>query len=103
MAVVWGVRNVHYWQPSLVDLLIQPSMAITLAWWAIADSIARGRSIPLLSRNWFVIAAGVAVPGYVIWSRGWRGVGLLLLHAIGWYAVGVAAMIVGQIVTVVAI
>ena len=40
--------------------------------------------MPVLSKPWFFLFAGFVVPGYVIWSRGWRGVGWVLLHSVLW-------------------
>jgi hypothetical protein len=37
------------------------------------------------------------IPVYVLWSRGWRGLGLLLLHAIAWCILYAAIAITGQI------
>jgi hypothetical protein len=98
MAVIWGVRSVYGGQDSTVDLLFRATMMIALAWWAIADSVARGRPIPTMSRNWFLLSAGLTVPCYVVWSRGWRGAGLLLLGLVAWYFVSITAMVACRIV-----
>lgn len=66
-------------------------LAFVLTWWVIADASAQGHPIPLFSRNWLILVWGVAVPCYLLWSRGWWGLCLLLLHTIGWCAVVVFA------------
>jgi hypothetical protein len=73
-------------------------MTISLGCWALADSKGRRQPIPMLARPWFFLLAALLIPGYVIWSRGWRGVGWVLLHGIGWYALATIVMNVGGMV-----
>jgi hypothetical protein len=94
LAVIGGGRSAYYWQPSHLDVLLNVTLVVVLSTWAIHDSMVHGRPIPLLARAWFVIAIGIVVPGYILWSRGWRGLGWLLLHAVGWYAVATGSMLV---------
>ena len=93
LGVMWGFRSAYYWERSLLDLLIPVATAFVMCWWAISDSIARGQPIPVLSRAWFLFAAGILVPCYVVWTRGWPGVGLVLFHSIAWYVVCVLGSI----------
>lgn len=86
LAAAWGIRNIRYWEPSLLDLLAPFLLAIIFFWWSMADARRRHHAIPLLARPWFFLLAGLVVPGYVIWSRGWRGVGWVVLNAFVWYA-----------------
>lgn len=60
--------------------------SLCLAGWAITDSIRRRRPIPILSWDWYTLAAVVLVPLYVVRTRGVSGVGRVLLHAVLWYA-----------------
>ena len=92
LAVVWGVRNVWSSEPSGLDFLIPVMLAICLGWWAMVDARQRKRPIPRLSKPWFFLFAGLIVPGYIISSRGWRGLGWVVLHAVCWYALATAAM-----------
>jgi hypothetical protein len=95
MAVFLGLRNLYGDMQSELDLLMPLGIAITLWWWAVCDSKDRGRPIPILARQWFFVGAPVLVPAYVIWSRRWRGLGLVVLHVICWYGLATAAMYVG--------
>jgi len=97
LAVVWGIRNIHFWQPSLLDLLVPIALAIALGCWALVDAKRRQQQqpIPILARPWFFLLAGFVVPGYVIWSRGWRGAGWVILHAGGWYGLATVIMHAG--------
>lgn len=95
MAVVWGIRSIHYWEPSSLDLLVPIALAVALGWWAVADARSRGRPLPLFARPWFVLLAGLLVPGYVIWSRKGWGLALVLLHAVAWYGLAAIVMHVG--------
>lgn len=84
LAIIWGLRNIYFWIPSALDLLIPFIQAICLGWWAVVDAGLRGHRIPLTARWWFVLFALVVVPCYVIWSRGWRGMFWLGIHGFGW-------------------
>lgn len=95
LAFVWGVRNIYFWEPSRIDDVFPVGFAIVLGLWAIVDSCKRRHPIPLLSRQWFLLAAAIFVPGYVIWSRRWYGVGWLALHAVLWLMVATAVMHLG--------
>lgn len=98
LAVVWGVRYAYYPTPSVLEILVPLAMCAVMSTWAVSDSIARRRPIPLLARFWFFVLAGIVVPGYIIWSRGWPGVGKLFVHSIAWYALCVAAMFAARTV-----
>ena len=92
LAVVWGVRNVHYWERSILDLLVPIAFNICTAFWALVDARRRGRPIPMFAQWIFLLFAGIVVPGYVIWTRGWRGLGWLALHALLSYTVVAVTM-----------
>jgi hypothetical protein len=38
------------------------------------------------------VFAVLLVPAYVVWSRGWRGILWVTLHAVLWYVVAIAVM-----------
>ncbi len=97
IAVVWGVRNIYHTEPSGLDLLVPIAFAAALAWWAIVDARLRRHPIPVLARPWYFLLAALVVPWYVVWSRGWRGAGLVVLHATLWYALATVALHVGGV------
>ncbi|HEX4607875.1 MAG TPA: zinc ribbon domain-containing protein [Urbifossiella sp.] len=76
------------------DAVLSAVMAVALGWWAVADARARRRPIPLLARPWFVLFAGLLVPGYVVRTRGWRGAVWVVAHAVGWVVVASVVVIV---------
>lgn len=92
-----GIRSAAL-NESPLDLLVPLAITLPLAWWAIGDSRARGQPIPLLSRQWFLLAGTALVPAYVVWSRGWRGVGLVLLNAIAWLLLWFTGAVFGFLV-----
>jgi len=92
LAVAWGVRNAWFWLPSGLDLLVPVALWVALSWWAILDAKSRGYAIPVLSQQWFFLFVWILVPVYVVWSRGWRGVGYLALHSALWMAVATLTM-----------
>ena len=57
--------------------------AVNLGLWAVIDAKRRRRPIPLSLQPWFVLLGMLLVPGYVIASRRWRGLGWVLLHGVG--------------------
>jgi hypothetical protein len=92
LAAIWGMRNVYFWQRSLLDLMIPLSVMIVLYAWTIADARRQRIPIPMFARTWLFLFAVIAVPGYVLWSRGWLGLAWLFLHLMGWYLVGAVCM-----------
>jgi hypothetical protein len=98
LAEVWGVRNVWFWEPSRLDFLVPVTVAVALGWWAIVDAKQRGMMIPMFAQPWFILLAGIVVPGYIIWSRRWRGVGWVALHAALWIVLATVAMHVGGVI-----
>lgn len=92
LCVVWGVRSVYHDQRSPLDWIVPVSIALALILWAFVDARRRGHHIPLLARPWFVLGYFVVVPGYIIWSRGWRGLFWLVVHAVSGVVVTNLAM-----------
>jgi hypothetical protein len=92
LAVIWGIRSVYFWKLSLLDVLVPMALVLCLGWWTIEDARRRGHPIPLLSQQWFILIAGWLAPGYVVWSRGWCGVGWLILNVFGWQLVATVMM-----------
>jgi hypothetical protein len=101
LAIVWGTRSAYFWLASDFDLLVPLTLALALGWWAVADSKARRQPIPMLSRQWFFLGACPLVPGYVIWSRQWAGLGWVVLHTAGWIALASAVSCAGGILLLV--
>jgi hypothetical protein len=95
IAVFVGVRKIWFWKQSPIDLLIPLVFAFCLAVWALEDARRRKYRIPSLSKPWFFLLAILVVPGYVIWSRGWRGLGWVALHAFCWFFLGVLVQQIG--------
>jgi hypothetical protein len=61
----------------------------------LADARCRRKPIPGSAKPWYFILAGIVVPAYVIWSRGWRGLGWLVVHAFLWVVMATIAMHMG--------
>ncbi len=98
LAIVWGVRHVQYWLPSLLDLLIPVALAICLGSWAISDARRRGRPIPFNARSWFFLLAVIVVPGYFIVSRGWRGIAWVAINSVAWFLLTAMTSIIGGLI-----
>ncbi len=94
LAVLWGVRSAVAPERSLSDIVFPMVLAICLCTWAIVDARHRQKPIPRSLRLWFFVLAGIVVPGYVIGTRGWKGLGWVVLHTVAWYALATVAMYV---------
>lgn len=94
LAIVWGA-TVRSKAAAGIEVLLSVASAIALGWWCIVDANRRRSPIPLLSRPWFFLFAGLVVPVYVIWTRGWRGVGWVVLNALLWLVLANATMYLG--------
>ncbi|HUY90075.1 MAG TPA: hypothetical protein VMV10_15165 [Pirellulales bacterium] len=95
LAIASGIREIRYRQESALDLLVPFSMALWLSLWALADSKQRGRPILWSLRCWFFLLAVIVVPCYVIWTRGWRGLGLVAANTIAWTILSVVTTVIG--------
>lgn len=95
LAVLWGIRSIYHAEPSMLDLLIPLALTICLGWWALSDARRRRHPIPVMAKPWFLLLAVLVVPGYVIWSRRWRGVSWVVLHGLVWYLTATVALHVG--------
>jgi hypothetical protein len=95
LAVVWGVRSIYRSEASGLDFLVPVSLSICLGSWAVVDARHRCHPIPMLSQSWFLLLAVLVVPGYVIWSRRWRGLGWLALQFVVWFTVAAISVHVG--------
>ena len=93
IAVLMGARAAIVRTKSPGDLVFQLGLAVCLGTWAIADARQRGQPIPRSQRLWFFAFATLVVPGYVVVTRGWKGLGWVLVHAAAWMTVFAAAMV----------
>jgi hypothetical protein len=74
----------------LLQAFFALAFSILLTYWCIIDSRVMGRPI-LSSFSWLIFFFWpVGAPSYLIWSRKWRGLGLAVLHAIGFCGVDFA-------------
>lgn len=92
LAVMWGIRSLYPTEPSALDLVLPLAISLSLAWWAVVDARLRRHPIPLSARGWFFLLGLVLIPGYVVWSRRWHGVGWVILNAVLWYLVATIAL-----------
>ena len=94
-SLLWGVVQV-FTQHAGLYYLFGIFMASAAAWWAVSDARSRGRPILHIVQLFLFLLWPVAVPIYLISSRGIRGLGWSLLHAVGL----VVALCVGFYATV---
>ena len=54
--------------------------------------------IPYSQRIWFYVLAPVVVPGYILGTRGWRGLGYVVFHCLAWFALMISVMMLASLV-----
>lgn len=91
LAVIWGVRSALFGASAQIDLVWAIAFNLILTWWMTSDARNRGKPISIFVASWIFLLAALVVPIYVIFTRGWRGVLLLFVHAIVWYGVILAS------------
>ena len=82
MAALWGVRVTVLDQDPSGEFLFALLWAGMGTWWCVVDGRMRNAPLPTLASWDILFLAVVAVPLYVIWSRGRRGVWLVLKHGV---------------------
>jgi hypothetical protein len=92
LAVLWGARGAFISERTTGDLLLQIALALCLGVWAVTDARQRHKPIPRSQQFWFLVLAGLMVPGYVIFTRGWKGIGWVILHAVTWMVIATLSM-----------
>jgi len=92
-ADLWGVHSAVASEEAADDLVFSFALAVSLCAWALADARQRQKPIPRSQQIWFYVFAPLVVPGYVILTRGWRGLGWVLFHALGWFVIANLAQI----------
>jgi hypothetical protein len=93
ISIVHGVRSaVVVSSTALTDLVVPVALAICLCSWALADARERQSPIPQSLQIWFYGFAPIVVPGYILGTRGWRGLAWMLLHVVAWFALATVVM-----------
>ncbi len=91
ISVVGSVIGVFRPEESVIGVVPQVAICSIMTYWWVVDSRVRGFPI-VQSLHWIILFTWpIAVPIYLIWSRKLRGLGLVFVHAIGLFAVGLAA------------
>jgi hypothetical protein len=63
-----------------IDILISLFLSVSFALVCAIDSRLRGKPLPIIAPLLIAVLWPLAVPMYLVGSRGWRGLRLLLLH-----------------------
>ena len=91
LAVLMGVNEVSQGERSANGTALSLLVGVVLGTWAIFDAKRRGKPIVMSAQAWFLILAYIVVPGYVIVSRGWKGLLWVVVHAAGFIFVATLA------------
>ncbi|MEM9412124.1 MAG: hypothetical protein AAGA30_13490 [Planctomycetota bacterium] len=92
----WGVVQVLAPEVGGLYYLFALVAGGSAAWWAVLDASDRGRPILHIVQFFVLLFWPLAVPVYLIASRGIRGFGLSVAHAVGL----MLALLIGFYVTV---
>ena len=82
LTTAWGVAQVFSLHGGL-QYLFALVIASAATLWAVSDARLRGHSILNIVQFFIFVSWPIAVPIYLVWSRGLRGLGLSLLHGVG--------------------
>jgi hypothetical protein len=95
LAALWGFNLILFPGNGAAYWLFGVGFSATMSCWCIADGRVAGRPI-LRSFYWLIYFLWpIAVPIYLIWARGLKGLGFALFHAFWLYGVCLAACILG--------
>jgi hypothetical protein len=86
LGIGWGVQSAVGSDGSPARLVILFGLAVACTWWCVADAAARGRGPVWPARIGIFLLSPFAVPVYLVWSRGGRGVVTAALVSAGWLA-----------------
>ena len=67
----------------------------TIALWVRADAHGRGRQLPLDFEAMVFFTWFISAPIYVLRTRGWRGLGVILVFLVVYIAAAVAGFVLG--------
>ena len=98
IAILFGARQIWFWKQSPLDIIVPFAFGLCLAIWGLEDVRRRKYKIPSNSKPYFFLFGLIVVPGYVLWSRGWKGLGWIALHAFCWLLLVVITQQIGGIV-----
>lgn len=79
-----------------LEFLLAIALSFSMAWWAITDASDRGGPIRPVLRFLVIISGWLAAPIYLLWTRGLRGLGWLLLNAVAFVIVLLTTLLIGQ-------
>jgi hypothetical protein len=91
-AIGWGVLSVLHPHNDATYLLLDVALCPVVTYWCIVDGRLAGHPILLSFHQLILFAWPIAVPAYLTWSRGLRGLGFALLHTVGLCAAWLLAL-----------
>jgi hypothetical protein len=93
LAVFYGARYALVTtSTALFDLVFPTVMYICLCSWALTDARERRQPIARSLQFWYYLFAPIVVPGYLLGTRGWKGLAWIAFHVVAWAVVATAAM-----------
>jgi hypothetical protein len=103
VAVAQGVHVAFRAEPSRADLLFAVVFPLLVVFAVVADSKIVRRQLPSIAPFLMLFSWSVAVPGYLVWTRGWRGLALVVAFAVtvslAYYVTAIAAYNFGWLVS----
>ena len=93
LAIVSGFVLAYFPEYDLFQFFISILNAILLYYWAVMDASFYHHQLPMRSRPWFILFAGIAVPIYLIKTRGMRGLIWTIVFASVWLILSVSSYV----------
>jgi len=80
--IIMAAKEIALYGPDTnwLDVVWGITLALTIGWWAWLDGRLRGRPLLLIVQHAFFCAWPAVLPTYLIATRRWWGVGLLLFY-----------------------
>ena len=79
---VWSVGQIFFGEIAGIRLLINVAIALAPTMWLTRDAKLRGWFLPHVVHPFVLAFWVILVPIYVIWTRKWCGLKLLVFHAL---------------------
>jgi len=79
-----------------IDIVASLACALFTTSWSVSDARRRGHPIVHVLQLLMFLTWAVAVPLYLIWSRGWKGLGWVVFHCIGLLAIATIFLLIAE-------
>jgi len=79
---VWSVGQIFFGEIAGISLIFRVAIGLAPSMWLTRDAKLRGWFLPHVVHPFVLAFWVIVVPVYVIWTRKWRGLKLVVFHAL---------------------